>query len=455
MSFSKVAASRLLAPGRIVGSIDGQPWLVLSSIKTKDGLSFKLADLMGSPVSIPPHFDPVPIRFSRFAAMLHLAFNKDIDAMMKALIRDAQLPVDQSMNWAKFLYSTLAKQLPTTDEDKIDEVLHFIIFKVWERHILTQQFPNIVQNFTNKNPEFSKLPLDKQVTWVLRNYLVGGKAGWPGRKQEATRYLKRVIEGQDISADDVEQGIGEDNVVSMEPVTPEGEEPEGSILDTPEYATGTQAQEQVEEDTDMGDYRAPWELRTPGKFTEPFGEWLAKKYNISIVEQILRILSILYTDMKTYKKMPKIKDVEEEWQVLEKEYAESLPEGGISPKQRKFQTLFDKLPNLISAYVGIHYRGQESTLPTVVRILNNIGQEERQWQREGQEETPGAVVPTEEAAMRGLPAEGKFSSKQWETPRCKGCGTTKDVSKCPGCEDRFCSLCVRDHHANHPGHDGV
>ena len=62
----------------------------------------------------------------------------------------------------------------------------------------------------------------------------------------------------------------------------------------------------------MGDYRAPWELRTPGNFTEPFGEWLAKKYNISIVEQILRILSILYTDMKTYKKMPKIKDVEEE-----------------------------------------------------------------------------------------------------------------------------------------------
>jgi hypothetical protein len=455
----KVAASRLLAPGRIVGSIDGQPWLVLSSIKTKDGLQFKLADLTGSPVSTPPHFDPIPIRFARFASMLHLAYNKDIDAMMKALIRDAQLPVDQSMNWAKYLYSTLAPLLPTKDEDKIDEVLHFIIFKVWERHILTDQLPGIMENFIKSDPQFAKKPLDKQISWILKNYLVGGRgAGWPGRKQEAVRYLKRIIEGQDTPTADIDKGVGEDTLVSMEPAVNEGEESEGSILDTPEYATGTQAQEQVEDDIDMGDYRAPWERRTPGKFTEPFGEWLAKKYSISIVEQILRILSILYNDMKTYKKMPKIKDVEEEWQALEKQYAEALPEGMISTKQRKFKTLFNNLPSLISAYVGIHYRGQESTLPTVVRILNNIGKEERQREREGQEETPnGTPAPTEEAAMRGLPVEGKFSAakKQWETPRCKACGITKDVKKCPGCEDKFCSLCVRDHHANYPGHDGV
>jgi hypothetical protein len=453
-------ASRLLAPGRIVGSIDGQPWLVLSSIKTKDGLQFKLADLSGSPVSTPPHFDPIPIRFARFASMLHLAYNKDIDAMMKALIRDAQLPVDQGMNWAKYLYSTLAPQLPTKDEDKVDEVLHFIIFKILERHILTEKFPGIVENFIKTNPQFKDMPLDKKVSVILKNYLVGGK-GFMGRKQEAIRYLKRIIEGQDISADEVEQGLLEDTHVSLtpdtSPETTETGEGASSILDVPQYATGTQAQEQVEEDTDMGDYRAPWERRTPGKFTEPFSEWLAKKYSISIVEQILRILSILYNDMKTYKKMPKIKDVGEEWQALEKQYAEALPEGVLSTKQRKFKTLFNNLPSLISAYVGIHYRGQESTLPTVVRILNNIGIEERQREREGQEETASGAtaVPTEEAAMRSLPAEGKFSAakKQWETPRCKACGTTKDIKKCPGCEDKFCSLCVRDHHANHPGHD--
>jgi hypothetical protein len=175
-------ASRLLAPGRIVGSIDGQPWLVLSSIKTKDGLQFKLADLSGSPVSTPPHFDPIPIRFARFASMLHLAYNKDIDAMMKALIRDAQLPVDQGMNWAKYLYSTLAPQLPTKDEDKVDEVLHFIIFKILERHILTEKFPGIVENFIKTNPQFKDMPLDKKVSVILKNYLVGGK-GFMGRKQ--------------------------------------------------------------------------------------------------------------------------------------------------------------------------------------------------------------------------------------------------------------------------------
>ena len=176
MGFSKVATSRLLAPGRIVGSIDGQPWLVLSSIKTKDGLSFKLADLMGSPVSIPPHFDPVPIRFSRFAAMLHLAFNKDIDAMMKALIRDAQLPVDQSMNWAKFLYSTLAKQLPTTDEDKIDEVLHFIIFKDWDATFRRSSFPALCRISPTRILSFLSCP------WTSKSRGFSGITSWEARQ---------------------------------------------------------------------------------------------------------------------------------------------------------------------------------------------------------------------------------------------------------------------------------
>ena len=47
----------------------------------------------------------------------------------------------------------------------------------------------------------------------------------------------------------------------------------------------------------------------------------------------------------------------------------------------------------------------------------------------------------------------KASAKQFEVPRCAGCGTTKEVRRCPACRRWLCGLCEMDHFANNPGHD--
>ena len=129
MGSMKLADSRLLQPGRVVGSTDGSAWLVLSSIRTGSGLQFRLADLAGRPAPTPHDFDPVHPKFAHLAAMLRrLAFNPDFDEYVKAYIRRAGLPLDPSMNWAKYLQSRLGPQLGTFDPEITDEAIHHIIF---------------------------------------------------------------------------------------------------------------------------------------------------------------------------------------------------------------------------------------------------------------------------------------------------------------------------------------
>ena len=66
----KAADARLLVPGRLVGSTDGQPWVVVSAVRTEDGVLVSLADITGEPAPPWTHFDPVPLGMSRFAALL-------------------------------------------------------------------------------------------------------------------------------------------------------------------------------------------------------------------------------------------------------------------------------------------------------------------------------------------------------------------------------------------------
>ena len=435
--------SLLAVPGHVIGSTDGRSWLVLSSVSTKDGVSYKLADLAGNPVPTPPDFDPVPFRAARIATLLKTAFDKNVDVYVKAYIRDADLPVDQSMAWDKYLYqifSTALRAVGVVDEDYIDETIRDIVTKVMgDRHVLSEQFSHIVRNFTKKNPKFSKLPLEKQVTDVLKN-------SFRKRIGEARRYAREVILGQDVS-----EGVTNNSLISM---TPE-EEGGPSLLDVME-APSSQF-EQAEENVELGDYRGRMKHWTMGRFAQGFYEWLLKhKLASPEARQYMRLLSLMNEEVKSVGKMPKLKDIEQQWVTTQNYHEKSNNRLDHDGRHR----LFQELPVLVELYVRTHFHGQESVLPAVIRVLNRYGQERREEvleeshrdreERKQEKERNKLAPSTDEAALHQSSAK-----KQWEPSACSACGTGKDVKKCKGCDKHFCSLCEKDHQANNPSHDGL
>ena len=477
---SRTAESRLLQPGHIIGSSDGSAYIITSSIMTGEGFHYRLADLRGRPVYTPAQFDPVPFNHARIGAWLRLlAYNKEFDTYIKAYLQQAGLPIDPSMNWAKYLQTTIGPQLGTFDAEIQDEAIHYIIIKVlspstplasgevFGRDFLNPSNPhglqNAIESFKAKaraNPEKYKnnindMPLEKQVTEVLKKHFA-----W--RADEARRYVKEVLQGQDVS-----EGVEGESFVDINPQ--EGEEG-GGILDMPDQATGTQDFEEAMTDVDMGDFTGRGKNWAKGRFSYGFYQWLLKKFPTPpTARQYMRLLSLLYEETKSYGKMPKLDDIEKRWRFVQNKHETSrnrLDHEG-------FTDLFKSLPEKIEVYVRTHFHGQESTLPTIVRVLNKFGQEKRRKQLEesdkdresrrpekneedfitqGDVETPAS----EGAASNEVPPTARTSAatKQYEAPKCS-CGETKDLKTCPTCKKKFCMLCMRDHHANSPGHDKV
>ena len=238
-------ATDLIVPGRIIGSTDGQPWLVLSSVLTSNGHKFRLADLGGTLVPTPPDFQPISFQAARFAAMLRRAFNPDIDQYVKEYIRAAGLPVDQGMNWAKYLYKIMsptrlgAPSGPAGEEYADETIGQYIIPLVMgHRGILDSSnehgFQQKIKSFP---PEVQEMPLDKQVSLFLQKsfkYRIG----------EARRYCRETLQGQDVSED-----VTGESFVST---TPEDEGEGGmSPLETQEHATGTRSFQEVEEGIEL------------------------------------------------------------------------------------------------------------------------------------------------------------------------------------------------------------
>jgi hypothetical protein len=456
MVISKLAASRLLVPGCIVGSTDGQPRLVLSRISTKDGVVCKLADLMGKPVLTPSDFDPVPMRIARIATLLKLAYNKQVDAYVKDGIRDAGLPVDQSMQWDNYLYEIFAKSLKKVgiiDEEDIDETIHHVIYLMFQRHILDQQLPHIIENFTKspKQPDFAGLPLEKQITKVLKSNFID-------RVGEAQKYAREVIQGQDVS-----ENVTGDSLLSM---TPE-EEGEPGLLDIMQSPNYTRDLNRAENNAELGDYRGRWNKVTKGHFAEGFKDWLLKKYRLPAVRQSMRLLTLLYDQTEVEGKMLKLRDIEEEWKKLQDRNEPSRNR----LNHDRFEKLFQSLPEVVEIYVRTHFHGQEHALPDLIRLLNRQGQERRKKRleesqrgmenrhKQKKEEVPAPepIPSTEEAALKDSPPESHVSAqkKQWEPPKCRNCGSGKEPKRCKGCQEFFCSGCMRDHVSNNPSHDGV
>ncbi len=449
----KAADARLLVPGRLVGSTDGQPWVVVSAVRTRDGVLVSLADITGEPAPPWTHFDPVPLGMSRFAALLRrLAYNKDYDLYVKGAIREAGLPVDQSMDWSKYLFNIMSKGLEDAEDEDIDEVAHWAITK--ELYELKKLNPNNPHGFQQTIDRFKwapgqteELPLEKQVTEFLKKTFLYSV-------DKGKKYLRRIIRG-------LPKGWKKEDVVSLDPVEVGGEEAYSPIdyLEQPE--SGKEFRE-AEDTAELGDYSLRRKNVIKGKFTEGLYHWLLeqkkrpggkKRYPYS-PSQYVRLLRLMSGHARAYGAKPSLPDIEGRWKSLQQEVGSHKRLG-----HDDFVKLFAMFPETIETYVRTFLRlppGEHHVLPNIVRLLVREGEMRRQKRLEesdkDRESRKGGPEP------EGLPEppaaeEGKTSARQVEVPRCATCKTAKGASRCPGCEQSYCALCVRDHFANNPGHD--
>jgi hypothetical protein len=238
MAFMK-KLSHLLEPGKIVASVNGGLYRILSKVASADGVRFKLGNLKGKPVTV-PNFHPLPMEMLHFANWLKLALNSEFDTYVKECIREAGLPVDDKMHWGKWFSRMFVPRLYSKDPEVIDEVVHNTIINVLlTRRVLDPENPKgfhyAIKNFDTK---VQKLPEDKQVTkFLISSFLF--------RVADANKYIKTVVFQED--ADSMIQGE-------------EGGE-ERNILDTAENA--------IEPDFDHSEAEA-----SVRHFRKLFHEWL-------------------------------------------------------------------------------------------------------------------------------------------------------------------------------------
>ena len=270
-------AMSALAPGQVVNAIDGSALRVASKVAHDGEFLIRFADLNGNVVKTPANFTPVSPALARTAAWMRFvfAYNADFDQYVKEYIKAAGLPVDNSMNWAKWFQSIYPRKLygVTRDPEIVDEAIHqVIITALAHRKDLTKFDPN-------RLPEGARnQPLEKQVTTYLE---------W--------LFKKRVSEAYDFIKDRLQP----EEEVSMEQPGDEESESDTSvnIVDTPENATPAN-QTQVEEATDLSRLR------------DQFAAYLSEDESPREIEKLLVIYD--FFTQHTGRRL-KISDYEQYW----------------------------------------------------------------------------------------------------------------------------------------------
>jgi hypothetical protein len=253
--------SSLMEPGKIVSSIDGSHYRVASKVSTADGFKFRLADLQGKPVQTPADFHPVTAAFARTAAWMRFvfAYNADFDMYVKEYIKEAGLPVDPKMNWAKWFQYTYAPKLSgiTQDPEVVDEAIHQVLITSLAKRKDLTKFD------ASRLPAGAQAqPLQEQVTtylqWLLKK-----------RVSEAYEYIKEKLQpAQEVSMNQP----GNDGASNSWQGA--GEETDYNLLDTEEHATpGGQAE--AEEAADLSRLR------------DQFAAWLQEDESPNEIKKLL------------------------------------------------------------------------------------------------------------------------------------------------------------------------
>jgi hypothetical protein len=330
--------SGVMEPGKIICTLDGSHYRVASKTATADGYTFRLADLQGKPVQTPADFHPVTAALARTAAWMRFvfAYNADFDLYVKEYIKEAGLPIDPKMNWAKWFQYTYPPKLSgiTKDPDVVDEAIHqVIITALAKRKDLTKfdakRLPAGAQN----------QPLAEQVTTYLQ---------WLFKKRvsEAYEFIKEKLQpSQEVSmyqpADEQSEG-----------------ETEHNLLDTEEHATPG-GQGGVEEATDLQRLR------------DQFAAWLAEDETPNEIKKLLVLYDVFTANVG---RKLKISDYEADWKANT-----GLGFDSLKPVYAKFQGYIPEFlvsAGLISAdKAKARGMAQRSSLAS----LTLAGTEEDQW----------------------------------------------------------------------------
>jgi hypothetical protein len=141
--------ARTIEPGISIDTVSGRSYQVVGKQVSAAGTYLRLASqgrTFSVSVQVLAEMAPVSPAMRRLASFVHrvIAFDAALDQYVKQAILAAGLPIDKSMNWAKWLtkvYSSRLRQL-TKDEDLIDDAIREIVVEeLFEKRILDPNAP--------------------------------------------------------------------------------------------------------------------------------------------------------------------------------------------------------------------------------------------------------------------------------------------------------------------------
>jgi len=203
-----------LEPGAVVSFSDGSRVRVMQTNSSSDGLRMRVATAAGPRILSARQFvemGPVSKAMTRLAAFVRLSFEAGLDDYVKEAIKAAGLPVDQAMNWSKYLermYTPYLKHISNDVSLQDDAVRNMIVHELFEKQMLSSD--SVHAHFNPNHPNFEGKQLDQKVTAylislfkfqkqrvgiALRRSLGAGMRGEQGLRE---------TEGMDVSSDEGE-----------------------------------------------------------------------------------------------------------------------------------------------------------------------------------------------------------------------------------------------------------
>jgi hypothetical protein len=190
-TFAQKLASRV-EPGQMIEFADGSRRRVLGKSASATGVRLVLARVGGQDVVDIEKFSalgPVSPAMRRLASFVHrvLAYDAQLDEYVKTAIRDAGLPVDNTINWSKFLYRIYTPLLLplTKDPNLIDEAIHdVVITELFQMRIL--QKDSQYAHFDANHPSLAGKEEANKVSAYLTSIFLN-------RKEDVINHVKRQL----------------------------------------------------------------------------------------------------------------------------------------------------------------------------------------------------------------------------------------------------------------------
>lgn len=170
--YAQKLAARL-EPGQTVEFVGGSRVRVLQKNASPNGMHFVVRAKDGTNQSLSfrqfAALGPVSPAMRRFAAFFrHMAFDAMIDTYVKSAIREAGWPVDNDMDWSKYLTRIFGPVLrkQTKDQGQIDEIIRDLVLdELYTKHRLSPSSPHA--HFDPDHEKLGDKPLDKRVSAYL------------------------------------------------------------------------------------------------------------------------------------------------------------------------------------------------------------------------------------------------------------------------------------------------